>query len=117
MGCVSVLLAGDEPARARSFAIECRIGLAEAHRRVRRMDREQRDFVWQLFSRHLDDPRHYQIVIDSTALGVEQLADLICFAALGRSAGPADLRLGLERTGTNHSVVHKTPISGRVAPS
>jgi Cytidylate kinase-like family len=81
-GALHVRLQGSEAAR---LAQAVRIGAAEeadAPRAQRDADRARDAYVKQLYGVDPADPRHYHLVIDSTAIGLGACAELIATAAV-----------------------------------
>ena len=80
-GALHVRLDGPEAARA---AQAVRIGAAEekdVERTLRDADRARDAYVKKLYGVDPADPRHYHLVIDSTALPLDECAGLIALAA------------------------------------
>jgi cytidylate kinase len=53
------------------------VGRDEAERRVAQTDRERGRFVWDHFHRDPSNPSNYDLILNTTRLGVEACADLI----------------------------------------
>ena len=78
----------DGPAEARVFQamrVE-EIGEDEARRRQRTSDRARIDYVKHFYRTDPRDPRHYQLVLDSTAVPLATCVELIVTAARARAA-------------------------------
>jgi len=57
------------------------LGNSEAEKRVRQLDRERRSFIKKQFSRDIDDPLLYDLIINISGLTLEKTVDLIYRAA------------------------------------
>jgi hypothetical protein len=79
-----VRLDGPDEARiAQAMRVE-EIGEDEARKRQRDSDRARIAYVKHFYGADPRDPRHYQLVLDSTALPLEACVDLIVTAARSR---------------------------------
>ena len=58
----------------------------EARRRQRSSDRARIDYVKHFYRTDARDPRHYHMVLDSTAVAMPTCVDLIVTAARGQSS-------------------------------
>ena len=82
-----VRLDGPEEARiAQAMRVEV-IDEEEARKRQRSSDRARIDYVKHFYGADPRDPRHYHLVLDSTALPLETCVDLILTASGSRAAG------------------------------
>jgi cytidylate kinase len=80
-GALHVRLDGPEEARiAQAMRVE-EIGEEEARKRQRDSDSARTAYVRHFYDADPRDPRHYQLVIDSTALPLEACVELIVTAA------------------------------------
>jgi cytidylate kinase len=77
------------PARRAAQAARVRgIELAEAERRVERIDRGQAEYTKRFYDADIHDPSLYDVVLDSTAIGLDTCVELLVIAARSRpSAG------------------------------
>jgi hypothetical protein len=83
-GALHVRLDGPEAARA---AQAVRIGAAEesdARKTQREADRARDAYVRHLYGADPADPRHYHLVLDSTAIGLDTCAEIVATAARAR---------------------------------
>ena len=94
-GAVHVRLDGPEEALVfQAMQIE-QIDEDEARRRQRNSDRARMDYVKHFYQADPRDPRHYRLVLKSTALALETRVELIVAAA--RGAGGRARRAQLSR--------------------
>lgn len=83
-GCLRVFLTGEEQRRVQILAEQRRVGLDVARTELRRLDGARRHYSSRLYSRRLEDPGQYDMLIDSAASSVERAAGAICAAAAAR---------------------------------
>jgi hypothetical protein len=78
-----VRLDGDVEARRRAATNRNRLDYAEAAKIQQSTDRARRAYVQHFYPRagSWEDPRHYHLVIDSTALSLDTCTDVIVLAA------------------------------------
>jgi cytidylate kinase len=88
-GALHVRLDGPKERRIAQAARFGRLEEAEARRRQHDADRARASYVKHLYHADPADPRHYHLVLDSTALGFDACVELIVFAAGARSTGPS----------------------------
>jgi cytidylate kinase len=86
-GALHVRLDGPEEARVRQAMRLERIDHDEARRRLGDSDRSRMAYVKYFYRRDPREPRHYHLMLDSTALPLETCVELILTAARGRSPG------------------------------
>jgi cytidylate kinase len=82
-GVLHVRLQGDVEARRRSAMARYGIDYATATRKQHRTDQARRAYVSHFYPRAgaWEDPRHYHLVIDSTAISIETCVDIVTRAA------------------------------------
>jgi cytidylate kinase len=80
-----VLLAGDEERRVARVAEREGIDRAEAGHRVRAQDRARKEYMQRVFSADADDRKHYHLVVDTIALGIDASVELVLAASRARS--------------------------------
>jgi cytidylate kinase len=66
----SLLLVADETERIARIARWQEVSEKEAHARLQRADRERRDYVTRFYERDIADPTLYDVVIDTSRLGL-----------------------------------------------
>lgn len=84
---VHVRLVGSEAARVRHFARRAGISEDQAATEVANIDRARKRYVRSTFKRDIDDPRFYDLVINTDRFTDEQAASLISHALLARCLG------------------------------
>jgi cytidylate kinase len=70
----SILLVADQANRVRRIARWQEVTEKEAQARLQRADRERRDYVTRFYGRDIADPTLYDVVIDTSRLGLERSA-------------------------------------------
>jgi cytidylate kinase len=80
-----VLLAGDHEGRVARVAEREGIDRAEADHRVRAQDRARKDYMQRVFSADADDRKHYHLVVDTVALGIDASVELVLAASRART--------------------------------
>jgi cytidylate kinase len=80
-----VLLAGDHEGRVARVAQREGIDRAEADHRVRAQDRARKDYMQRVFSADADDRKHYHLVVDTVALGIDASVELVLAASRART--------------------------------
>jgi cytidylate kinase len=86
-GALHVRLTGPEDARvAHAMRLHAR-DAESARQRLRENDRARAAYVKHFYRADAADPRHYHLVIDSTALPLDAVTDVIVRAAEARTAG------------------------------
>jgi cytidylate kinase len=75
--CVSVRIIAPLAERVAYISQRERLTTAEAQKRLRETDRDRSGFIEEYFHKDLADPHHYDLVLDSSALGEEASARLI----------------------------------------
>jgi cytidylate kinase len=83
----SLLLVADEGHRVERIARWQEVPEKEAHARLQRADRERRDYVMRFYGRDIADPTLYDVVIDTSRLGLQRSVRVAIDAArikLGR---------------------------------
>jgi cytidylate kinase len=83
-----VLLVGDHEGRVARVAEREGIDSAEADRRVREQDRARKEYMQRVFGADADDRRHYHLVVDTVALGVDASVELVLAASRARTRQP-----------------------------
>jgi cytidylate kinase len=63
--------------------------LASARKRMQENDRARASYVQHFYRADTNEARHYHLVIDSTALPLDAVSDLIVGAARAMEAAPA----------------------------
>jgi len=81
-GALHVRLDGPPEARIAQVAKLPGRDEASARRRMQENDRARAAYVQHFYHADANDPRHYQLVIDSTALPLDAVTDVIVCAAL-----------------------------------
>lgn len=71
--------------RIRGMSEELGISAEEAHRRVKILDEERRDFVRQYFDADIDDVRYFDLVINHEFIDADMAARLVRDAFIGKS--------------------------------
>jgi cytidylate kinase len=56
------------------------LDLKEAERRLAELDHHRADFIRRNFRADVNDPSHYDLVVDSSAFGIEGAVELIARA-------------------------------------
>jgi cytidylate kinase len=84
-GALHVLLAGDHEGRVARVAQREGIDRAEADHRVRAQDRARKDYMQRVFSADADDRKHYHLVVDTVALGIDASVELVLAASRART--------------------------------
>ena len=87
-GAVHVLLAGDHEGRVARVAERQGIDRAEAEHRVRAQDRARKEYMQRVFSADADDRKHYHLIVDTIALGIDASVELVLAASRARSGPP-----------------------------
>jgi len=87
-GAVHVLLAGDHEGRVARVAERQGIDRAEADHRVRAQDRARKEYMQRVFSADADDRKHYHLIVDTIALGIDASVELVLAASRARSGPP-----------------------------
>jgi cytidylate kinase len=77
--------------RARRLATRLKVGVDEAAERIRRSDEGIRVRIRQFFDVEWDDPRHYDLTINTASIGVEEGADLLVSALRQPNRQPTDV--------------------------
>jgi cytidylate kinase len=80
-----VLLAGDHEGRVARVAQRQGIDRAEADHRVRAQDRARKEYMRRVFSADADDRKHYHLVVDTVALGIDATVELLLTATRART--------------------------------
>jgi cytidylate kinase len=80
-----VLLAGDHEGRVARVAEREGIDRAEADHRVRAQDRARKEYMQRVFSADADDRKHYHLVVDTVALGIDASVELVLAASRART--------------------------------
>jgi cytidylate kinase len=80
-----VRLVGPEAARLEQAMRIEGVDRATAERRMRETDRARRDYVHHFYRADPADPAHYHLVIDSTAIDLDDCGELIVRAARARA--------------------------------
>jgi hypothetical protein len=83
-GALHVRLTGPRAARIAQGAELEHLDRATAERHLDESDRAREAYVRHFYRCDAEDPRHYHLVIDSTAIGLDACAELIAAAALAR---------------------------------
>lgn len=76
-GLIRIFLYGDEDARIARIVEKGLCTEEEAPRRVKRMDRERRDYHRYYTGQDWTDFRNYDLMLDTSKLGVDKTAELI----------------------------------------
>jgi hypothetical protein len=87
-GALHVLMAGDHDGRVARIADREGIDLADAERRVRAEDRARKAYMQRVFGADAADRRHYHLVVDTVALGIDASVELIAAASRARTRQP-----------------------------
>lgn len=66
--------------RVQGFAERRGLPLEQAAVRVREVDRERRFFMRKYYGQDVGDPRHYDLLINTAAMPLDEAADLLCAA-------------------------------------
>ena len=77
---LAVRLVAPEEHRARAVAARLRISLEEAHRKVQQIDQEREAFHRRLFRRAVNEPLNYDLILNTSELGVEGSAAVVAEA-------------------------------------
>jgi cytidylate kinase len=85
-GALHVLLQGDHDARVARVAEREGLETAAADRSVRATDRARKEYMQRVFGADAGDRAHYDLVIDTVALGVDASVELIVAASRARTA-------------------------------
>jgi cytidylate kinase len=80
-----VLLAGDHEGRVGRVAEREGIDRPEADHRVRAQDRARKEYMQRVFSADADDRKHYHLVVDTVALGIDASVELVVAASRART--------------------------------
>jgi len=90
-GVLHVRLDGDVEARCRAAAARYGIGMAAATRTQQQTDRARHAYIQHFYPRvgAWDDPRHYHVILDSTAISHDACIDIIVRAAQDLFSGRA----------------------------
>jgi cytidylate kinase len=80
-----VLLAGDREGRVARVAEREGVNSIEADHRVRAQDRARKEYMQRVFSADADDRKHYHLVVDTVALGMEASVELVLAASRART--------------------------------
>jgi cytidylate kinase len=80
-----VLLAGDHEGRVARVAKREGIDRAAADHRVRAQDRARKEYMRRVFSADADDRKHYHLVVDTIALGIDASVELVLAATRART--------------------------------
>jgi cytidylate kinase len=88
-GALHVRLDGPADARVAQAARLHGRDLASARKRMQETDRARASYVQHFYRADPNEPRHYQLVIDATALPLDAVSDLIVGAARAMEAAPA----------------------------
>lgn len=83
-----VLLSGALEGRVARVAEREGIERAEADRRVRTQDRARKDYMRRVFGVDADDRRHYHLIVDTVALGIDASVELVLAASRARTGRP-----------------------------
>jgi hypothetical protein len=75
-----VLVVAARPARVASLCRREGVDERAADKRLEELDSHRVEFIRRNFNQEPDDPNHYDLVLDSSAFGLEAGADLICRA-------------------------------------
>jgi cytidylate kinase len=67
-------------ARVARLGERMRLSAEAAEKRIEEVDQSREEFIRRHFHTSVDDPRHYDLVIDSSVFGFDGLADVICRA-------------------------------------
>jgi cytidylate kinase len=79
-----VLLAGKHEGRVARVAEREGIDPADADHRVRAQDRARKEYMRRVFGADADDRRHYHLVVDTVALGIDATVELLVTATRAR---------------------------------
>jgi cytidylate kinase len=80
-----VLLAGDHEGRVARVAEREGIDRVEADHRVRAQDRARKEYMQRVFGADADDRKHYHLVVDTVALGIDASVELVLAASRART--------------------------------
>ena len=80
-----VLLAGDHEGRVARVAEREGIDRVEADHRVRVQDRARKEYMQRVFGADADDRKHYHLVVDTVALGIDASVELVLAASRART--------------------------------
>jgi cytidylate kinase len=83
-----VLLAGDHEGRVARVAEREGVDRAEADRRVRAQDRARKEYMRRVFSADAGDRKHYHLVVNTVALGIDASVELVVAASRARTGQP-----------------------------
>lgn len=86
LGCLHIRLVGPLELRASIYSNQHDVAEAQARREIRDVDQRRARFIRQQYHAHIDDPAHYDLVINLVAIGPETAADFIIHAAEERMA-------------------------------
>lgn len=70
--------------RIANLATYQQLSESEATRAIEKSDAERREFVRKLFDADIDDPRHYDLVINAGYMDVEELTDMVIAGIKGK---------------------------------
>jgi cytidylate kinase len=84
---LAVRVVADERDRVERIVRRCGVPKTEAKRIMTEVHDRRSAFVRGYFHKDLDDPAHYDLVVNTTRLGVEPAADLVAAAFRGRRIG------------------------------
>jgi cytidylate kinase len=76
---------GDHEGRVARVAEREGVDRAEADHRVRAQDRARKEYMQRVFSADADDRKHYHLVVDTVALGIDASVELVLAASRARS--------------------------------
>ncbi len=84
-----VLVGAPRAERSRRLAEREKLAATAADRRLDELDQARADFIRRNFGAEVNDPQHYDLVLDSVAFGLEGCVDLVCAAleVKGRKVG------------------------------
>jgi cytidylate kinase len=75
----------DHEGRVARVAERDGINSVEADHRVRAQDRARKEYMQRVFSADADDRKHYHLVVDTVALGMEASVELVLAASRART--------------------------------
>lgn len=88
--CFRVRCVASLDSRVNNWAAEHGLSEGEAKRAVEAEDRQREEFIRVQFEADMNDPLHYDLVINTDTIGMDVAADLVEFALVktGRMPGP-----------------------------
>jgi hypothetical protein len=77
-----VRIVGSSEMRISNLVEEQKLTVADARKEIEKSDHERAEFVHRLVNKSIDDPRHYDLIINSDWISIDQSVSLIANAAM-----------------------------------